>query len=193
MAQRTFVPIRIEGAKERKETQEVNTEEQRDRGTEKRFYASVSPRFLLLICLFLLAGCNLSTEPAATLTPTPDLPSTEFLYPANEATVVEGAEIYVDILARDNGVGVATVEFRVDDVLINERGPDISAAVNTFTVRMNWIAQGVGRHVFTATALRPDGTRSDPATILVNVLPPDGDLSALTPVITPSFAPTVTP
>jgi len=146
-----------------------------------------------LLFLLVLAGCNLSTEQFATLTPTPDLPSTEFLYPANEATVVEGAEIYVDILARDNGVGVAKVEFRVDDALINERGPDISAAVNTFTVRMNWIAQGVGRHVFTATALRPDGTRSDPATILVNVLPPDGDLSALTPVITPSFAPTVTP
>lgn len=131
---------------------------------------SVLSPFLLLLVL-LLAACNLSAQDAATATPPPALPVAEFLFPPNEATVEEGAEILVDILARDEGVGIARVEFHVDDQLINERGPDVSAAVNTFTVRMNWLAQGVGRHVFTATAYRPDGTQSDPATILVNVLP----------------------
>jgi hypothetical protein len=46
---------------------------------------------------------------------------------------------------------------------------------------MNWLAQGQGRHALTAIAYRPDGTQSDPATILVNVLPPDGDMTALNP------------
>jgi hypothetical protein len=171
-----------------------NTEQQRNRGTEQESKLGLLTRFSPLFLLLSLLACHLVDVLPPEPTPTPFvIPVVEFLYPVNEATVLEGAEIYVDILARDNGVGVATVEFRVDDALINERGPDISAAVNTFTVRMNWVAQGVGRHVFTATALRPDGTRSDPATILVNVLPPDGDLSALTPVITPTFAPTVTP
>ena len=62
-----------------------------------------------------------------------------------------------------------------------EVSPDISAAVPLFTVRMNWLAQGQGRHTLSAIAYRPDGTASDMETILVNVLPPDSDLTALTP------------
>ena len=77
----------------------------------------------------------------------------------------------------------------MDEALINERGPDISAAVPLFTVNMNWLAQGQGRHTLSAIAYRPDGTSSDVETILVNVLPPDGDLSALTPQPTASTAP----
>lgn len=134
---------------------------------------------ILLICVLLLAACNLSAEKPPTPTPPPDIPTVQFLFPANEATVVEGTDLQIDLVGSDTGIGVARIELLVDDTLVNERGPDISAAVPVFTVRMNWLAQGVGRHTLTAIAYRPDNTQSDPVTILVNVLPPDGDLTAL--------------
>lgn len=144
----------------------------------------------LLICILLVvSGCNLTNEPEPTATATPPMPEIQFLFPANEATVVEGTDLDIELLASDEGIGIARVEFLVDETLINERGPDISAAVPLFTVNMNWLAQGQGRHTLSAIAYRPDGTASDMETILVNVLPPDGDLSALTPQPTASTAP----
>lgn len=138
-------------------------------------------RKLLMCILLLVAGCNLTNEPQPTATLPPPMPEVQFLFPANEATVVEGTDLDIELLASDEGIGIARVEFLVDDEVMNERGPDISAAVPLFTVRMNWLAQGQGRHTLSAVAYRPDGTASDIETILVNVLPPDGDLTALTP------------
>lgn len=120
--------------------------------------------------MLLLAGCNLSTE-APTPFPTPDVPTIEFVSPPNGATVIDGVEIDIELLARDAGVGVARVELNVDDRPYSEATPEISAAVAEFAVLMNWRAEGVGRHALSAVALRPDGTRSDPATIIVQVLP----------------------
>lgn len=148
---------------------------------ERLMHISIIAIVLSFVLSFVLSGCNLIEGTPATVTPAPDLPTVQFIYPANESTIVEGTDFPIDIVASDNGVGIARVQLLVDDEPINERGPDVSAAVPVFTVRMNWLAQGVGRHVLTAWAYRPDGTASDPATILVNVLPENGDLSALTP------------
>jgi hypothetical protein len=128
----------------------------------------------LWLLAFMLSACNLSNEPQPTPIPTPNIPTVQFLFPVNESTVLEGTEIDIEIVAADTGIGISKVEFYVDDTLINERGPDISAAVPTFTVQMNWLAQGAGRHVFMAIAYRADGTQSDPTTLLVNVLTPTG-------------------
>lgn len=143
-------------------------------------------RKLLICVLLVIAGCNLTNEPIPTATPAPPMPEVQFLFPANEATVVEGTDLDIELLASDEGIGIARIEFLVDEEVINERGPEISAAVPLFTVRMNWLAQGQGRHTLSAIAYRPDGTASDIETILVNVLPPDGDLTALTPQPTTS-------
>jgi len=139
-------------------------------------------KLIALLLLFILAGCNLTlAKDIVTPTPPPPMPEVRFLYPANESTVVEGTDLQIDLVASDEGIGIARVELLVDEQPINERGPEVSAAVPVFTVRMNWLAQGQGRHQLTAIAYRPDNTASDPATILVNVLPPNGDLTALTP------------
>lgn len=137
-------------------------------------------RKLLILIVVLVAGCNLTNEVIPTGTPPPPMPEVRFLYPANEATVVEGTDLDIELLASDEGIGIARVEFLVDDEVVNERGPDVSAAVPLFTVRMNWLANGQGRHTLSAIAYRPDDTASDVETIIVNVLPPDGDLMALT-------------
>ncbi len=123
-----------------------------------------------MILVLLLCGCNLR-QGTLTPIPTPDVPHIEFRYPLNNSTVIEGSELTLELLATDAGAGVARVELLVDDLPHQEGKPQISPAVATFTVTMNWLAQGVGQHSFTALAYRQDGATSPPAMIIVEVLP----------------------
>jgi hypothetical protein len=59
----------------------------------------------------------------------------------------------------------------VDDELVNSATPEASVAEPVFRVEMNWLAKGPGFHAITAIAYRLDGTRSDAATLLIEVLP----------------------
>lgn len=129
--------------------------------------------FALLLTVMALAACNLSNQPPPTATPAPVIPVVQFVSPANNSTVIQGTDLEFELAASDKGIGIAKVELRVDDAKINERGPEVSSAVPVFTVRMNWLAQGLGRHAVSAIAYRPDGTQSDVATMVINVLPGD--------------------
>jgi ABC-type Fe3+-hydroxamate transport system substrate-binding protein len=141
------------------------------------------------VLMLVLSACNLSsTEP----TPTPEVnvPLIEFLFPANNTVVVEGTDVQIQLLAQDQrGVGVARVELYVDDVKVGEAVPEVSAAVQVFTVNMNWLAQGVGFHALSAIAYRPDGTLSDPMIIRIEVI----SAADSTPTVTETAAPTGTP
>ncbi len=126
---------------------------------------------LLFLTTFLLAACNLGTA-AITPSPTPELPSVEFLFPANNARVEEGTDLTLDILASDKLEGIARVELYADGQLVNEARPTEALSVTDFRVEMNWIAQGAGTlHTLAAIAYRLDGTPSDQAAIVVEVVP----------------------
>lgn len=120
--------------------------------------------------MLLLAGCNLASNVEPTPAPTPDIPQAEFLAPPNNATIYEGAELVVDILARDTTAGISQIAFLVDDVVQLTAEPE-NGVVNDFRVETNWFASGVGMHLLTVIAYRPDGTQSLPVDILVEVLP----------------------
>jgi len=127
-----------------------------------------------LLCLALMlfgaaAGCTL-TEVPPTPVPTPDIPRVRFVFPENGARVVQNSEITVDIVAEDETSGIARIIFIVDGTQINEGAPD--ATVPVFRVAMNWIAGNLGGHTLHAIAYRPDGTQSDEAIILVDVVAP---------------------
>jgi hypothetical protein len=123
----------------------------------------------LLIALLTLNACNLQSG-TPTPIPTPNIPTVQFQFPQNNSTVLEGVDLSIDLVASDPGTGVARVELLVDDQPHQEGKPAISPEVPTFTVKMNWLAQGVGIHSFTAVAYRLDGTASAPVTILVEVV-----------------------
>lgn len=127
-------------------------------------------RFAILGLLLLLSACNLSTTPP-TVIPTPDLPRVEFQEPINGATIVEGSELTIDMVASDETAGIVRIELLIDDQPYREGAPDEETPVPTFRVLMNWLADGVGRHVLTAVAYRPDGTPSDERSIIIEVLP----------------------
>jgi hypothetical protein len=128
--------------------------------------------FVLLWAAVLLgtAGCTLAYG-TPTPFPTPDVPQIEFLQPANNGRFVEGAEIVVEIVARDSGLGIARIVFQADGVTVSEALPVESGAVPVFTMRTNWLAEGVGLHPLSAIAYRPDGFPSETAIVIVDVLP----------------------
>jgi hypothetical protein len=120
--------------------------------------------------LVLLTGCNLQSG-ASTPIPTPDIPQVQFQFPTNNSTVLEGVDLSIELLATDEAAGVARVELLVDDQPHQEGKPEVNVTVPTFTVMMNWLAQGIGQHSLTAIAYRLDGTASAPETIIVEVVP----------------------
>lgn len=126
--------------------------------------------WLLMVWSLFASGCNLQSG-TPTPIPTPNIPSIQFQFPLNNSTVLEGIDLDIDLIANDPGPGVAWIELLVDDQPHQEGKPSISPEVPTFTVKMNWLAQGIGIHSFTAVAYRLDGTASAPQTILVEVVP----------------------
>jgi hypothetical protein len=128
---------------------------------------------LLIGALLTLAACNLSNVPP-TVVPTPDLPRVSFQSPANEAEVSEGTDLDIQVVAEDSGIGVARVELLADEQHVQDALPRVSAAVPIFTADMNWYAKGVGLHSLTVIAYRPDNTQSDPAIIIIHVVPAGG-------------------
>lgn len=124
---------------------------------------------IMLLALLLLVGCNLAP---ATPVPTPDLPTIEIIAPLNNATVLEGFDLTIDIVARDNGRGVARIELLIDDFVVDEFRPVERIEEPVFRVETNWVAEGIGKHRLSAIAYRSDGARSDEFSIVVEVLPP---------------------
>jgi len=123
-----------------------------------------------MLFVLTLNACNLAGfQP--TPSPTPELPSVEFLFPANQSTVVENTDLSLDLVARDAGAGIARIELLADGEKINEATPKDSTVVPVFRVNMNWLALGVGYHSLSAVAYRPDGTASSEALIIVEVVP----------------------
>ncbi len=129
--------------------------------------------WLLIGLAVLLAGCNLrqSGAPTDTPFPTPDIPRIRFMFPDNNSSVVEGTDLAVEMLAEDSGAGVAKVQLIVDEVLQGEGKPEISSAVPAFSVKIHWMAKGIGLHSLRAVAFRENGQSSDSANMVLLIIP----------------------
>jgi len=133
-------------------------------------------RIVILLMAWVLSSCTLALGTPTPL-PTPDAPVIEFQTPANNARVIdnarviEGTDLTIDLVASDSGAGVARVTLDIDGAPHQQSTPEISPEVPVFTVRMNWVAAGVGLHSLTATAYRTDGRSISPTTIVVEVVP----------------------
>jgi len=131
-------------------------------------------RLFVMIIAVMVAGCNLNTV-SPTPAPTADIPRVEFLYPEsspdNPARVVEGTDLTIDVVARDETAGIYRVELYLNGQLLNESPPQLEP-LPVFRVEMNWFANGIGRHVLSAIAYRQDGTQSNMTTLMVEVIAP---------------------
>ncbi len=133
--------------------------------------ACALPTRLLLLCALWLCACNLaSPTPTPLPSPTPALPQAQILFPTHNQQVIEGLVFDIDILARDPAQGIARIELHVDGELAQTIESE-AGALNEFRVTMNWFAKGIGWHKFAAVAYRPDGEKSNPAIIALEVVP----------------------
>lgn len=125
-------------------------------------------RYVAFLFLLLLTGCNLARTDDAQLR---DAPVIQFQSPNPNVQVVEGTAVDIALIARDEaGSGVARVVLTVDDLSQQQGTPVEAVAVPVFTVEMNWLARGVGQHALSATAFRADGTASNPAYLILEVV-----------------------
>jgi len=129
---------------------------------------------LLFIVMLSITGCNLG-ESASTPVPTLDIPRVEILFPANNVQVAEGFDLTIDVFAEDATNGISRIVVTVDDILLREASVQGDRPVlPQFRIETNWVASGIGRHLVTAIAYRLDGTQSDEATIVIEVVPNTG-------------------
>lgn len=123
----------------------------------------------LFLCVIASASsCNLEKITPTPL-PTPDLPRVEILRPAADQQVVEGTDFDIDILAVDYSQGIQRVELYVDGFLLKDS--ETSDLQSEYLVTMNWFANGLGWHTFTALSYRPDGASSAEHEIRLQVIP----------------------
>lgn len=123
---------------------------------------------LLLFILIVASACSLSN----TATETPSGLTVEFVYPANNLSIVEGIDLQIQVAARAPAdKGVARIELRVDGELIRTAVPVEDAAVPVFVAEMNWLTEGAGFHSLEAIAYDADGSTSTPVLLRINVIP----------------------
>lgn len=134
-------------------------------------------RLIGIVLLVLLAGCNLNApEQTAVPIPTPNIPSVEFISPTEGDRVIEGFDMTIDVVGRDEtpGAGVARIEVLLNGQLLQEAIPEDDNPQPVFRVETNWITEGIGKHVLSAIAYRRDGTPSDERFISVDVIAQEG-------------------
>ncbi|MEO1441391.1 MAG: Ig-like domain-containing protein, partial [Chloroflexota bacterium] len=85
----------------------------------------IRPLLLWLLIWLSIGACTLVGEQIE-LTPTPTLPTVEFLFPENNAQVFEGTDLTLDIVARDSVGGIGRVELFVDELSDGEPYREVS-------------------------------------------------------------------
>lgn len=120
----------------------------------------------IIIGIFLLSSCTLDATPV----PTPDLPRVQFVAPPNNSRVVNNTDLTIDLFAQDSTVGIAKIELYADGGLVKEASLPNYGVQADFRVQINWLASGLGFHVLSAIAYRPDGTRSDETFLSIEIV-----------------------
>lgn len=123
-----------------------------------------------ILALAVLAGCNLGAS-QPTPFPTPDIPTIEFIFPPDGSTVIEGTDLTIDLVGRDETTGIVLIELRLNGETLREAPTEANLPLAVYRVEMNWVAQGLGLHSLSAVAYRPDGIPSDEEFITVEVVP----------------------
>ncbi|MCY4105821.1 MAG: Ig-like domain-containing protein [Chloroflexi bacterium] len=126
--------------------------------------------------VMMLAACNLIStagSPAA-VAPTPDIPRVRILNPANNARLMRGETLILEVLAEDDGAGIHQVRLFVDDPLAEGEPYAAATAFNdiataAFMAHLVWEGERSKSYLLTVVSYRADGTRSDGASISVHV------------------------
>ncbi len=127
-------------------------------------------RFLLAGLGLLLAACNLNAEPGISNQPITGAPVVQMVSPLPNATYLDGVVVNIQALISNAGVDIDRVEVIVDDTVIASLTSPNETGAPAFSITQTWPASGGGSHTIAITAIRADGSASEPASAMVNIV-----------------------
>lgn len=136
-------------------------------------------RLFLLVLLLGLSACNLSVQPDNAPVNLSGAPVVTIAAPLPNASFLAGVSVNIQASVANAGPDIHRVEIALDDRILTELPQPNPEGEAAFTISEAWIADGNGPHVITVTAIRADGTTSNPATVNITVLgDDDGDTTS---------------
>lgn len=123
-----------------------------------------------LVLLLALSACNLDMTPNNASLPITGAPVVQMVSPLPNAAYLEGVPVNIQALITNAGADIDRVDIAVDDVVVASLTSPNEAGAPSFSVAETWPAAGVGTHVISVTAVRGDGSGSDPESVTISVV-----------------------
>jgi hypothetical protein len=157
-------------------------------GTRRGRVAARLSLITALVGLIVLACGSPSPTPSPTAA-AGGQPTIVIEFPASGTPTMVSQPLSVVVRAVDT-VGVSRVDLRVGDILVDSVRAPGGVPQTNFVATLQWVPSAAIDVTLAAVAYRADGTASEPATVLVQVL---HDGSAPTPGETPTTSPEASP
>lgn len=123
-----------------------------------------------LVLLLALSACNLNMTPNNASLPITGAPVVQMVSPLPNAAYLEGVPVNIQALVSNAGADIDRVDIAVDDVVVASLASPNEAGAPSFSVAETWPAAGIGTHVISVTAVRGDGSGSDPESVTISVV-----------------------
>lgn len=125
---------------------------------------------LLAIISLVLVSCDLLTNPDDEEAIFEGSPQVTISSPLNGDTYQEGVGVNILLRIDNAGPDVARVAIQIDGQIIGEAILPNPGGDPSFTVSNGWPASGAGAHTISAVASRSDGSVSNQASVIINVV-----------------------
>lgn len=123
-------------------------------------------------------ACNLGATSQKTPEDVLQQPLVVLVAPVNGSVFAEGAQVALHAIAQDSTMGVARIEFRVNDMAVGEVMADQPAGQPSLDAIVAWKAAGQSGHLITAEAFRADGASLGLSDVAVRVIDKSGAASS---------------
>lgn len=139
----------------------------------------------MLVLAVLMAGCSLTAVPDSQPAAIAGAPVVRIIAPLPASTFLDGVTVNIQVLISNAGADIARVDFAIDDAVIAAVETPNTAGTAAFSLVRGWQSTGSGAHTARVTAVRADGTTSEPAVVSFTVqgdqpLPTDVPAAAVT-------------
>jgi hypothetical protein len=144
----------------------------------------------LIAALLAVAGCTLPASNGDSVVAISGPPEVRLASPQSNATYLEGVPVNIQAAVTNAGEDIDRVEVMVGGAVIATLPEPNTAGAAVFSITQTWPAAGPGQHTIGVTAFRGDGTSSQTASVIINVV---DDTAVASPTPEPTDIPTEEP
>jgi hypothetical protein len=124
----------------------------------------------LIAALLAVAGCTLPASNGDSVVAISGPPQVRLASPQSNATYLEGVPVNIQAAVTNAGEDIDRVEVMVGGAVIATLPEPNTAGAAVFSITQTWPAAGPGQHTIGVTAFRGDGTSSQTASVIINVV-----------------------